>query len=256
VKTSSKFLLALLLAASAISDAHAMRWYSPSTGRWFNRDPIGEPGFQVLQNAQRTFLVKLMPPSQQSTLWKAHGTVPISISKRMERRGSPLYVFVSNNPIDWVDYLGLVAEAPNGPAGHCQDPCGDAKRQGLDVNLDGEKDDGGVICCGGKKYTCVWGTGNATNPKAKWIIATCIAVHEYDHLNEVDCPACWKRGFPTRPPSRNLQDWDANECSAYKAELQCLQSRFGGCGGDPDCEEQVTDAIQNAVNRINQHCYK
>jgi hypothetical protein len=44
VKTSPKFFLALLLAAFAVSDARAMRWYSPSTGRWFSRDPIEERG--------------------------------------------------------------------------------------------------------------------------------------------------------------------------------------------------------------------
>lgn len=29
----------------------ASAWYSPSLGRWLTRDPIGEPGFQVIQNA-------------------------------------------------------------------------------------------------------------------------------------------------------------------------------------------------------------
>lgn len=27
-----------------VSDAHAMRWYSPNTGRWLSRDPIQEEG--------------------------------------------------------------------------------------------------------------------------------------------------------------------------------------------------------------------
>jgi hypothetical protein len=34
--------LAVLLSASVIPDTHAMRWYSPSTGRWLSRDPIGD----------------------------------------------------------------------------------------------------------------------------------------------------------------------------------------------------------------------
>lgn len=47
MKTPLKFLVALF-AVLAITDAHAMRWYSPSTGSWFSRDPIGEAGGQNL----------------------------------------------------------------------------------------------------------------------------------------------------------------------------------------------------------------
>lgn len=37
-------ILVALLALFAFAEAHAMRWYSPNTGRWFSRDPIGEEG--------------------------------------------------------------------------------------------------------------------------------------------------------------------------------------------------------------------
>lgn len=43
MKTLRKFLL-VPLALFVATEAHAMRWYSPSTGRWFSRDPIGERG--------------------------------------------------------------------------------------------------------------------------------------------------------------------------------------------------------------------
>lgn len=43
MKSSLKLLVAWL-ALIAIADAHAMRWYSANTGRWFSRDPIGENG--------------------------------------------------------------------------------------------------------------------------------------------------------------------------------------------------------------------
>lgn len=33
-----------LLALFVVTEAHAMRWYSSSTGRWFSRDPIQEKG--------------------------------------------------------------------------------------------------------------------------------------------------------------------------------------------------------------------
>jgi RHS repeat-associated protein len=205
-----------------------LAFYNPSIGHWLSRDPIEEFGFRTA----------------------------VSTSRKTNRRELPLYAFVANNPLNRVDFLGLSAEPPSGPAGHCQDPCGDAKKQGLDINIDGARDNGGLICCGGKKYVCVWNTGNATNEKAKSIIAKCITTHENNHFNDIDCPSCWKYGFPTRPPFRNPEDWHPNECSAYRAELQCLQSSIDACGGDPDCMEQVTQQIEFVVSNIDEHCFQ
>ena len=57
----------------------------------------------------------------------------------IEERGAVnLHSSVANNPVNLVDFLGLKAESPRGPAGHCQDPCGDAKKKGLDKGDDGE----------------------------------------------------------------------------------------------------------------------
>lgn len=198
------------------------------TGRWLSRDPLAELGFTTITKA----------------------------SRRVGGRELPLYSFVVNDPINRVDFLGLRVEPPGGAADHCQDPCGDAKKAGLDIGPDGTKYHGGVICCSGKKYACVWGTGNATNGKAKEIIGKCITAHENDHFDDINCPKCWKRGFPTRPPFKDQSRADAEECSAYTEELKCLQASISECGGDPDCEDQVTDAIQNAANRINEHCFK
>lgn len=39
-----KFAAAAFAALFIVGEAHAMRWYSPNTGRWFSRDPIGERG--------------------------------------------------------------------------------------------------------------------------------------------------------------------------------------------------------------------
>lgn len=43
MKSSLKILAALPF-IFVVTQAHAMRWYSPSTGSWFSRDPIGEVG--------------------------------------------------------------------------------------------------------------------------------------------------------------------------------------------------------------------
>lgn len=41
---ASPRILLTLLAIFVVSQAQAMRWYSPNTGRWFSRDPIGVCG--------------------------------------------------------------------------------------------------------------------------------------------------------------------------------------------------------------------
>jgi RHS repeat-associated protein len=49
-------ILKLGLAAFAgiciVTEAQAMRWYSPNTGRWLSRDPIEEPGFQLMRKSK------------------------------------------------------------------------------------------------------------------------------------------------------------------------------------------------------------
>jgi hypothetical protein len=44
MKANAKIVLAGLITTLALTQAQAMRWYSPSTGRWFSRDPIEEKG--------------------------------------------------------------------------------------------------------------------------------------------------------------------------------------------------------------------
>lgn len=72
--------LVVLLALFVVTQAHAMRWYSPSTGSWFSRDPIGELGFQRLSTKQ---------------------------SGRIRREDGNLYHFIRNSPVNGIDVLGL-----------------------------------------------------------------------------------------------------------------------------------------------------
>jgi uncharacterized protein RhaS with RHS repeats len=44
MKVNLKIILVGLITTLALTQAHAMRWYSPNTGRWFSRDPIGRLG--------------------------------------------------------------------------------------------------------------------------------------------------------------------------------------------------------------------
>jgi len=79
MKTLLKHLL-ILVALLAATHAYAMRWYSPSTGRWFSRDPAVELSFQKFSE-KRADQVGLDD-------------------------GNP-YHFVVNAPISNTDYLGL-----------------------------------------------------------------------------------------------------------------------------------------------------
>jgi RHS repeat-associated protein len=65
------------------------RAYDPDLGRWPNRDPLGEPGFEVMQRAAP---------------YRAHSLVQ-GPAERIE--GPNLYEYVRNNPIQYVDPLGL-----------------------------------------------------------------------------------------------------------------------------------------------------
>jgi RHS repeat-associated protein len=65
---------------------YGYRYYNPSAGRWLNRDPLGDEAFFTLYTQGKS-----------------------RIERRRLRAQSlrPLYVFVSNDPADKYDYLGL-----------------------------------------------------------------------------------------------------------------------------------------------------
>jgi len=70
-------------------------WYEPSTGRWLTRDPVGEPGFEVLRRAQAV-------PQPAST-----ASSPGRWIHRNRPDNENRYVFVRNNPVNGIDPEGL-----------------------------------------------------------------------------------------------------------------------------------------------------
>src|SRR5262249_22712466 len=72
-----------LIATLTFSQAQAMRWYSPSTGKWFSRDPLDEPGFVASAFAN--------DPGEDSPA---------------QESGNP-YLFVVNDPANKLDPQGL-----------------------------------------------------------------------------------------------------------------------------------------------------
>ncbi len=71
------WLLALLLSLFTGQQVHA--FYNPTTGRWLNRDPIGEPGFEMQRGKKASAIAG----------------------------GPNRHLFVKNSPIAQWDYLGL-----------------------------------------------------------------------------------------------------------------------------------------------------
>jgi hypothetical protein len=90
---------ALFVALWAAQTASA--WYDPTTGRWLNRDPIGEPGFQVLQAVQT--------PTAASGRWinRNPGGEAAAVTFSPQVDDPNLYTFVMNNPVSTIDLLGL-----------------------------------------------------------------------------------------------------------------------------------------------------
>jgi hypothetical protein len=140
----------------------ASAYYCPSTGRWLSRDPVGEPGFQVLMAAAQA------PIAATSSRWinrdpiSAQGKKTdaataflnaIGIKSRplkpntssnpdADQNTVNLYVFVGNDPVIVVDGSGLfglpnVCRQPL-PLPACSSVCdsyGNEEYPGLEVSL-------------------------------------------------------------------------------------------------------------------------
>jgi RHS repeat-associated protein len=75
---------------------YAHRYYNPSTGRWLSRDPMGEPGFEVVaQRPRKTETIDVL--GFQLTVESPNSDDP----------GPNLYEFVGDNPENNTDSLGL-----------------------------------------------------------------------------------------------------------------------------------------------------
>ena len=157
--------------------------------------------------------------------------------------------FVANRPVSRHDILGQRIDPIVPRTDHrCDDPCEDARRQGLAWNPKTQRDDwGGIVCCQGVKYKCSWGPFSQ-NTGANGVFATCNDVHEDTHLNDVRCPCIWQWGWPTRPNLRIGLDLKTEECEAFRAELACITANRGNCGGDQACEDELTARMTFIVN--------
>jgi hypothetical protein len=129
MKTTKSIIVVLfVLLAAQIASAY----YCPSTGRWLSRDPIGEPGFQVLQVAAQTTIAPTALPSPSRWISRdplgkpgfmlaTTGQQPEHANdfdedeptttrrSRHEPERLNLYGFIRNDPHNRVDPLGLIS---------------------------------------------------------------------------------------------------------------------------------------------------
>jgi len=86
---------------------YGYRYYDPGTGRWPNRDPLGEPGFNGNQYFAFTkedlqYLASLDPEGENlDALKNAQNNI-------FYAAGKTAYVMVNNDPVDKTDLYGLV----------------------------------------------------------------------------------------------------------------------------------------------------
>ncbi len=123
--TIQKMTSAVVLFATMFAAQTVFAFYNPSTGRFLSRDPIGEPGFQLLQKvAQGTSPVALVPAAQQSSRWINRDSISggeieeqdfdfddtadgNTVGTATDQTPELLYAFVQNNPVNLIDELGL-----------------------------------------------------------------------------------------------------------------------------------------------------
>lgn len=165
-----------------------------------------------------------------------------------EQGGINLYCMVSNDPVNRRDFLGMKED--------CSDPCGRWKREHPNDARQGSA--GGTICCGGRKYACAWTENTGTvggNAAATDLADDCILKHEKTHFGDVDCQ---KTGceWASWEPGMDRADQDAEECSAYRTQLNCLNSKAARrCNGDINCINEIVAEIQRVEARIREVCH-
>jgi hypothetical protein len=103
---NSKRLLPTIIVVllTLISRQAATAHYDPSLHRWINRDPLGERGFEVLRRVVPAQDSRRATEILQSIF---QGTGIPSSSGPVSWGGNNLFTFVRNDPVGYVDLLGL-----------------------------------------------------------------------------------------------------------------------------------------------------
>ena len=76
----NKILLVLFALVVVFTTNRASAYYSPSTGRWLSRDPMGEPGFETLRAAST--MPRVGQVASTASLLASKVTAYVSITHR------------------------------------------------------------------------------------------------------------------------------------------------------------------------------
>ena len=147
--------------------------------------------------------------------------------------------------------------------------CKAAADAGLAINDNGTPTGGTVICCDGRKITCVfyWSSAEAEDDrldlikenegyhKAVRIQNGCLHKHENVHARDMTCPDTIP--YLSRPRLASEDAVNKSECEAYKAEAECLRTNKVRCANSPDpgaCESLIEKMIKDADEKANDFC--
>ena len=223
----------------------AWSFYNPQTGRWLSRDPIEEPGANLLR--QRSTAAIESPgkhPWPPSRLTRA--AYPKDLSRRVGLTNEG-YRFIANATPNMVDNLGLDVLVP---AGNCGNPCETYALSQLQDWL-GWSLGGGVVCCGGRKYACAWlflDQFPVLNARAIEIIRSCRVAHETTHFDQTS--SCCDNGFMYRPDFLYGVPPKTAECVAHRAEVDCLANAVLECGEDTECTAVVVSEWSRQMDEM------
>ena len=175
--------------------------------------------------------------------------------------GGNRYHYVGGGPIGATDPSGRIGKWVAGPSRQggiddlpplfpypVFDPCD---------FVDPEGDWGGIVCFEGKKYVCVFSTGNATDPDAMKAVSKCIKEHELQHLSETNIKCPEDSSTPTFSLPLPQDELAASECSAYTAEKECLKDeklKCPGTSGTGPCVDQINDVLDAIDEEIDFWC--
>ena len=114
---------------------YGKRYYEPSTGTWPSRDPLGEPGFELLAQRPKTCADRFRQRIQAGLDWlqaldprlasaMKSGLVRMGIDVWRPQDGENIYDFVNDDPVDHIDSFGLTP--PDNSTKCCTDKVPDA----------------------------------------------------------------------------------------------------------------------------------
>ncbi|MEI6516822.1 MAG: hypothetical protein WCO77_12680 [bacterium] len=190
------------------------RFYTPETGRWMSRDPIGE----------QAFLYSMMNyggvPLQQKVGWRKLGL----------RR---LYGFVGNEPINKVDLYGLLTNDPNGGFVWPKIP------DGWDYVPDPDPKGSGLLCA-----LLNIGDAKQQGKDHGWRYAHCLAscrIGKACGTQTAQDVAIYKEIMDAALCALSGGNWDGHCHSAFQPSD--FQDNFKGrkCPSDKSCESQCAE---------------